>query len=75
MDLGVRVIKSRYEWALGRNRVYESVNVSGADFVPQCNMKACRVGSLNFSVTLLRILSELFAIQINRSRRTHEFII
>ena len=41
LDLGVRVIESRYGWAFG---VYESVNVLGGamrtDFVPQCIFKA-----------------------------------
>ena len=59
-DLGVRVKKLRYGWVLGKNRVYESVNVLGvairADSVPQCIMKACRVGRFNFSLTLLHIL-------------------
>ena len=79
LDLDVRVSKLKYGWASGKNRVYESVNVLGgailADFVPQCIMKACRAGHLNFSPTFLHIRSALFGIQFKKSRKTHEFII
>ena len=79
LDLDVRVIKMRYVRAFGKSRVYESVIVLGgairADFVPQCFMKACRAGRLQFSPIFLHILSALFGIQIKRSRKTHESII
>ena len=39
-----------------------------ADYVPQCDMKACRAGRVNFSPNFLHILSELFCIQIKRRR-------
>ena len=79
MDLGVRVTKVRNKWAFSKNRVYESVNVLGraipADFVPQCNMEACRTGRLNFSLSFLHILWTLFDIQLKRNRKTQECII
>ena len=78
-NLGVQIIKVTYVWAFGKNQVYESVNVPGGeirtDSVPQCIMKACRTGRLNFSPTFLRLLSELFGIQIKRSGKTHDFMI
>ena len=79
MELEVGFMELRYGWAFGQNWVYESINVLWrairADFVPQCFMKACRAGRLNFSPTFLHILSALFGNQIKRSRKTHESII
>ena len=64
---------------LAKNRMYEPVNVLGrairAEFVPQCIMKACRAGHLNFSLSFLHILQALFDIQMKKSRKMHEFII
>ena len=63
LGMGVRVIELRQVCVFGKNRVHESVRVLGdairADFVPQCNMIACRAGRLNFKFlpTFLHILS------------------
>ena len=79
LDLGVGVIKLRNGWAFGKSRVCESANVLGGairtDFVPQCNMKACRAGHLNFSPTFLHTLSALFDIRTRGSRKTHELVL
>ena len=47
--------------------MYESVNVLGGaiqvDFDPQCIMKECRAGLLNFLPTFLHLHSALFDIK------------
>ena len=79
MDLGVPVIKLRNSRVFGKNQVSDSINVLGrafgADFVPQCIMKACRADRFKFSLSFLHILSALFDIQFKRNRETQEFII
>ena len=59
--------------------MYGSVSVLGGairtDIVPQCIMKACKAGRLKFSASFVQLLSAIFDIQIQRSRKTHELIV
>ena len=79
MDLDFRVIKLSKDWAFLAETEYESVNVLGdairVAFVPVCILIACGAGRLNFLPTFVHLQSVLFRIQINRSRKTHDFII